>query len=142
MYWRVYNLFWEESSGIYLKIIAISTFCVIFFKSQGSQIKYCNNDIAGDIMNKRKLQRIKRQIDILRSRPNNIRSTELSKLAKSLHRRRFDRGKEPTYVSDILPKSRPISIPNHPGAMSKFTAINILDQLEQDIFEIEEQLEE
>jgi len=96
------------------------------------------NDIVGDIINKRKLQKIKKKLQKLRLRPNNIRSVELASLAKSLKRRLFDRGKEPTYVSDLLPRSRPISIPNHPGTMAKGTALNILDQLEQDIFEIEE----
>ena len=45
-------------------------------------------------------------------------------------------------VSDLLPKSRPISIPNHPGTMAKGTALNILDLLDQDIFEIEESIGE
>ena len=96
------------------------------------------NDIAGDIVNKRKLQKIKKKLQKLRLGPNNIRSVELANLAKSLERKLFDRGKEPTYVSVLLPESRPISIPNHPGTMAKGTALNILDQLERDIFEIEE----
>lgn len=93
-------------------------------------------------MNKRKLQKIKKKCQNLRLRPNNIRSAELVSLAKSLKRRLFDRGKEPTYISDLLPRSCPLSIPNHPGTMSKGTALNILDQLEQDIFEIEESIKE
>lgn len=97
-------------------------------------------DIAGDIVNKRKLQKIKKKLQNLRLGPNNIRSGELVSLAKSLERKLFDRGKEPTYVSVLLPKSRPISIPNHPGTMAKGTALNILDQLERDIFEIEESI--
>lgn len=88
------------------------------------------------------MQKIKKRLQALRSRPNNIRSAELVSLARSLKRRLFDRGKEPTYVSDLLPKSYPISIPNHPGAISRGTAVNILDQLEQDIFEIEESIVE
>jgi len=98
------------------------------------------NDIAGDIMDDKKLQKIKKWLQKLRLKPNNIRSAELVRLAKSLERRLFDRGKEPTYVSDVLLQSRPISIPDHPGALSKGTAMNILDQLEGDIFEIEEEL--
>jgi hypothetical protein len=98
------------------------------------------NDIAGDIMDKKKLQKIKKRLQALRLRSNNIRSAELVSLARSLKRRLFDRGKEPTYISNLLPKSRPISIPNHPGAMFRGTALNILDQLEQDIFEIEESI--
>lgn len=93
-------------------------------------------------MNKKKLKKAKQTLAALRARPNNIRSTELQRLAKSLGRRLFDRGHEPNYLSDLLPKSRPISIPNHPGAMARFTAENILDQLEQDIFDLEELIEE
>lgn len=100
------------------------------------------NDIAGDIMDSKRLKKIKKTLNDLRSKPNNIRSKELIKLAKSLGRRLFKRGHEPNYLSDLLPRSRPISIPNHPGAMARFTAENILDQLEQDIFDLEESIEE
>ncbi|MBF0551070.1 MAG: hypothetical protein HQK60_11095 [Deltaproteobacteria bacterium] len=100
------------------------------------------NDIAGDIMDKQKLHKITKKLAALRSKPNNIRSIELQRLAKSLGRRLFDRGHEPNYLSDLLPSRRPISIPNHPGPMARFTAENILDQLEQDIFDLEEILEE
>jgi len=100
------------------------------------------NDIAGDSMDKKKLKKIKKTLNDLRSKPNNIRSKELIKLAKSLGRRLFKRGHEPTYVSNLLPRSYPISIPNHPGAMPRFTAENILDQLEQDIFALENSIEE
>lgn len=93
-------------------------------------------------MNKIKLRKINERLQRLRLKPNNIRSGELVSLARSLQRRPFERGKEPTFISDILPRSRPISIPNHPRALSKGTAINILDQLEQDIFEIENSIEE
>lgn len=85
------------------------------------------NDTAGDTMDKKKLRKIKKNLDSLRSRPNNIRSSELQKLAKSLGRKRAKRGHEPNYISDLLPRSRPISIPSHPGALARFTAENILD---------------
>lgn len=91
-------------------------------------------------MDRKKLRRIKQTLKNLRSRPNNIRSKELRNFAKQLGRRRFNRGHEPNFLSDLLPKSRPISIPDHPGSMARFTAENILDQLEQDIFELEEML--
>jgi len=93
-------------------------------------------------MDKKKLKKIQKTLNALRLKPNNIRSNELIKLAKSLGRGLFNRGHEPNYLSELLPKSRPISIPNHPGAMARFTAENILDQLEQDIFDLEESLEE
>ena len=89
-------------------------------------------------MDKKKLKKIKLVLKALRSRPNNIRSKELIKLAKSLGRRLTDRGSEPNYISDLLPRKHPISIPNH-GIMKRFTAENILDQLDEDIFDLEEQ---
>jgi len=92
-------------------------------------------------MDKKKLGKIKKKTAALRSRSNNIRSIDLIKLAKSLGRKIANRGHEPNYISVFLPRNRPISIPNHPGAMARFTAENILDQLEQDIFYIEESIE-
>ena len=93
-------------------------------------------------MNKRKLNKIKRLIESMRSRIANIRSEELISLAHQLGRERSQRGKEPTYESTLLPKRAPISIPNHPGSLNKFTAGSILDDLEKDVFDIEESLEE
>jgi len=102
------------------------------------------NDIIGDTdidnklkIIKNKLPKIKKKLSSLRLRSNNIRPKELSNFAKSLDRKLSNRGHEPTYTSSLLPKSRPISIPNHPGALAKYTAENILDQFEMDIFEIE-----
>jgi hypothetical protein len=43
-------------------------------------------------------------------------------------------------MSRLIPNSRPISIPDHPGSLKRFTAGNILDALEQDIFALEEML--
>jgi hypothetical protein len=92
-------------------------------------------------MDKAKLTRAKKKLARLRSHIANIRSQELISLAESLGRELYKRGKEPNYVSTIMPKKRPISIPNHPGSLNKFTAGSILDDLEQDIFNIEEKLE-
>jgi hypothetical protein len=61
-------------------------------------------------------------------------------MAKALGRRRDKRGKEPTYISDLLRTSRPITIPAHPGTLATGTANAILDRFEEDIFELEEQV--
>jgi len=100
------------------------------------------NNIICDIMNKRKLKKLRQELDNLRVHPSNLRNTELVKFATKLGRFKSNRGKEPTYVSDLLPQSRPISIPNHPGSFPRYTAISILDALEQDIDELEEILPE
>jgi len=94
-------------------------------------------------MNRKKLQRLKRRLVTLRQRLGNIKSSELQRLAQALGRH-YDtsRGKEPTFVSRLLPHSRPISIPNHPGSLKKFTAGNILDRLEEDIAALEDLLAE
>src|SRR5262249_32827999 len=95
--------------------------------------------IIYDIMTRRKLSRLRRRLQALRTRSGNIASSELERLAKALGRKLDKRGKEPTFVSDLLPQSRPLSIPHHSGTTLKIgTANNILDQLEKDMDDLEE----
>lgn len=89
-------------------------------------------------MDARKLRKLKKQLARLRGRVANLRDTELIKFAGQLGRERSKRGKEPTFISKLLPYSRPITIPGHPGSLKKFTAGNILDSFEQDIQALEE----
>jgi hypothetical protein len=89
-------------------------------------------DIVCDIMNRRKVERLRSEIDRLRGR-GGIKSVELERLAAKLGRRLSKRGKEPTWVNDRLPTLRPVSIPNHPGDLNRHTAGSILDQLESDL---------
>lgn len=94
------------------------------------------------IQYKKKLQKLKRSLEGLRSRSGNLRHKDLKGLAEQLGRQLAgQRGKEPTFINPLLPQSRPISIPNHPGSLNRFTAEGILDQLEEDIFAIEEELD-
>jgi hypothetical protein len=58
-------------------------------------------------------------------------------LAEALGRRRADRGSEPTFVSDAFPGLRPLTIPSHSKPLKRFTALSVLDQLEEDIAEWE-----
>ena len=83
------------------------------------------------------LDRIEEKIGALRSRPANIRSRELESIALALGRIPGKRGKEPTFI-DPRRIWKPLSIPNHPGALSKYTAGNILDALEGDLFSLRE----
>lgn len=48
----------------------------------------------------------------MRLHPANIKSQDLIRLAEALGREKSKRGKEPTYVSLLLPDNKPISIPN------------------------------
>ena len=104
-------------------------------------ISLCSAIIC-NIMDKQKLSRLRKRIQALRSRLGNIRSRELRSLATALGRKRNNRGKEPTFVSELLPQTRPITIPEHPRALKKGTAGSILDRLEEDIDLLEEQLSE
>ena len=65
----------------------------------------------------------------------------MERLAIQMGRRRHRRGKEPTWISDILPSARPLSIPSHPGDLNRFTARTILDVLESDLEAIERLLQ-
>jgi len=94
--------------------------------------------IIDDIMNQRKLRQLRKRLNALRSHPGNIKSGELESLARALGRKLANRGKEPTFISEMLPQSRPLSIPHHSTALKPGTARNILDQLEKDIDDLEE----
>ena len=99
------------------------------------------DDITGDILNIRKLKRLKRRLNDLRRR-GGVKSAELEGLAKGLGRfHDKKRGKEPTWVNRDFPELRPLSIPHHSTDLNRFTAGGILDQLEGDIEKIEEALE-
>jgi hypothetical protein len=91
-------------------------------------------------MTRRKLRQLRKRIETLRSHPRNIESREVEALAKALGRNPSKRGKEPTYISYLLPKSSPLTIPHHSKSLKIGTVLNILDQLEKDIDDLEELL--
>ena len=84
-----------------------------------------------------KLKRLRQRIHNLRRRLGGIKPRELEALAKALGRKRHPKGKEPTWVSE-LPGRWPFSIPNHPGDLKKETARSILEDLEADLYALEE----
>jgi len=90
-------------------------------------------------MDKKKVGRLRRKIANIRH-AGGIRSTELARLAGQVGRRLHPRGREPTWISELLPGARPLSIPSH-GELNRFTARSILDQIEEDLDMISEQLE-
>lgn len=91
-------------------------------------------------MNPKKLAKIGREIDGLRRRLGSIKGRELEDVAKKLGRKiDTQRGKEPTWVSD-LPGRDALSIPRHGGSDLRIgTAGSILYQLELDLDELEDQ---
>jgi hypothetical protein len=90
-------------------------------------------------MNRRRLQKLRRLIEALRSRKGSLRHADLEAVAKALGRRRdTSRGKEPTYVKAGW---FPLSIPDHAGkTIAIGTATNILNQLEADADAVEQEL--
>jgi hypothetical protein len=95
------------------------------------------NNITCDIMNKKKIRKLEQKIAQLRRRKSEIKSRELFVLAQALGRERVARGGEPTFVSTLLPHSRPITIPGH-RFVNRFTAGGILDRFEEDLFQLKE----
>jgi len=87
-------------------------------------------------MNRRKLAKLRKRIDELRKK-GSLPSATLERLAKALGRKRHKGGKEPMWVSELLPSASPLSIPHHSKGVGRFTAKSILDQLETDIDALE-----
>lgn len=85
-------------------------------------------------MDQKRLDKLRREIDKLRPK-GDIKGRELRRLAEAVGRKLSPRGKEPTWISERFP-NRPLSIPGH-TKVNRFTAMDILDQLEQDLDEIE-----
>jgi len=90
-------------------------------------------------MDRNKISRLKKKLQRLRGRVANLKREDLINFAETLGRVKSKRGKEGTYISTLLPYSRPISIPKH-RTFNKFTAGNILDAFEQDLFALEEMI--
>jgi hypothetical protein len=84
----------------------------------------------------RKIARLRRRLEKLRRR-GGVGAEELERLASAVGRRRHPRGREPTWVSTVLPNARPLSIPRHSGDLNRFTVRTILDRLEADIDALE-----
>lgn len=83
-------------------------------------------------MNRKKLERIKRMHEVL-IHTKGIKPKKLQALARSLGRKLDNRGKEPNWINPNFRDLRPVSIPDHPGDMNRFTAQNVLHSLEEDI---------
>jgi hypothetical protein len=101
-----------------------------------------HGDIVFDIMDREKLDKIRRRIEELRKR-GGIGYSELESLARALGRVPSKRGKHQTWVNQTFDDLRPLSIPRHGSKdLNKYTANDILDQLELDIDKFEELIEE
>jgi len=91
-------------------------------------------------MTAKKLRQLRRELEELKRRKRNLTGRDLTRFAERIGRKRANRGDEPTYVSELLPRSNPISIPGHRGNVKVGTAGNILDQFEADLDRLEESI--
>lgn len=92
-------------------------------------------------MDRRRLVRLREDIGKLRRRAG-IRATELQALAKRIGRVPHSRGKEPTWVKSILAKGASRFDAEPSGDLNRFTAREILNQLEADVDRFEARLED
>ena len=92
-------------------------------------------------MDRNKTNHLKKKLQRLRDKVANLKRDDLLNFADALGRVKSKRGKEGTYISTLLPYSRPISIPKH-RTFNKFTAGNILDAFEQDLFALEDMIDD
>ena len=90
------------------------------------------SSVADDTMDRRRLERIRREAASLRG--SQAKARELERLAVRLGRTKVARGKHPMYESKTFLHLRPLSIPNHKGRdMPSGTKNSILNQLEDDL---------
>lgn len=91
------------------------------------------------IMLQKKLDEITRRIE--QARRSSPKARDLERIAKQLGRTKVNRGKEPTWESD-LPGRPPLSIPHHGGRdIAIGTRNSILDFLEDDVMALQEILD-
>ena len=91
-------------------------------------------------MTPKKLAGIKRNIVDCRRGAGNLRHRDLASIAIALGRRRSkQRTTEPTYESSVF-DTNVITIPDHSKGLKKWTALSILNQLEEDVYRWEEKL--
>lgn len=85
-------------------------------------------------MNKRKLRKLRRELQEIRANPFGRRDRDLVGYAKAVHRTKSLVGKHPTYVRDGDPAlAPPLSIPAHRGDMAPGTVQCIVDILLSDL---------
>jgi hypothetical protein len=92
-------------------------------------------------MNRKRLNKIKREIAQARRAPQKAR--QLEELAQRLGRKMVTRGKEPVWESQAFNDLFPLAIPRHGGRdLAPGTQRSILDQLEDDVAAWDQVLED
>ena len=94
-------------------------------------------DIIRDIVTKKKLRKLRREVESMRSR-GGVAADEIKVILRALGR--VQDGK--VWRSEAFPNLRPIPVHDHPGDMNRFTKDGILADLDSDIFEWEVSLDD
>jgi hypothetical protein len=89
-------------------------------------------------MDRKKLDNLRRELEGMRGNPQ--KATDVASLVERLGRKREDRGKEPTWVSDDFELPN-LTIPMHSGDLKRRTLNSILNQVEDDILAWEQKLD-
>lgn len=94
-------------------------------------------------MDRRRLRKIKEELDAISRSPFGRKSRDLERIAKALGRERFNRGSEPNYVRTEEPRfTYPLSIPHHSSDLKVGTTKSIVRSLYDDVATWEQWLEE
>jgi hypothetical protein len=89
-------------------------------------------------LDRRRLDKIDRQLQSIQASPYGVRASDLVSLAVKLGRNKVNRGKEPTYERGVLiPGSVafPLTIPGHAGDLKVGTVKSIVNALQNDVDE-------
>lgn len=89
-------------------------------------------------MDRKRLNTLRTELEAMRGNPQKAR--DVANLAEALGRKREDRGKEPTWVSEEFDLPN-LTIPMHPGDLKRRTLNSILNQLEDDLIAWEQKLD-
>ncbi len=91
----------------------------------------------GDIMNSKKLRKIKEALEGIKKSPSGRTFNEFKTIAGQLGRVRVNRGKEPTFEKVGPPPLPVLTIPGHPSDLKQGTARQIAFSLLNDCDEWE-----
>jgi len=83
-------------------------------------------------MDKKKLKKLAEEIRSLRRKAGSVHDRELVSIARKLGRQRVKTDGHPQYISDL--RTGRITIPSHSKPLAYRTTLNILDELQTDVF--------
>jgi hypothetical protein len=90
----------------------------------------------------RKLREIEKALDHLRHQASTPTAVQLEQLAEQLGRKKHPTARQPTYFSTFATDLAPLNIPGPGRELRPVTAMEILDQLDEDVLRLCETCEE